>query len=115
MDGYAMPDTPPDLKLTRYLIHSSYGWAGSIGKGFFDLHSGGLVIWNIWSDGTIEGLHKSFINAQINSDDVKNFNELADDRGLPRAYGRWKIFSVIEKFNDQELIKGSTDRVKKRT
>ena len=104
-----MSDTTPDLKLTRYLIHSCYGWTGNVEKGFFDLNSGGLVIWNIWSDGTIEGLHKSFINAQINSNDVKNFNELADDRGLPRSYGMWKIFSVIEKFDDQDLIKGAIE------
>jgi len=109
-DEYTMSDTTPDLKLTRYLIASRYGWTGWTEKGFFDLNSGGLVIWNIWNNGTIEGLHQALVNAQTNSDYVKNFNKLADTRGIPRDYGAWKMFSVIEKFDDQDLIKGAIGR-----
>lgn len=97
-----MEDITPDLKLTRYLIDSCYGWTGWTEKGFFDLNSGGLVIWNIWNNGTIEGLHQALVNAQTNSDYVKNFNKLADTREIPRDYGTWKMFSVIEKFDDRE-------------
>jgi len=86
------------MKTKKYLIQSSYGFVGSHNGRHYSIIGSGLSIWSITSDGSAEGLHKGFLDAQQGSATALEINEHMRREGVPIDLARWLLFSVVERF-----------------
>jgi hypothetical protein len=76
------------------LVVSSYGYHSFGSYGSIAINS--TAMWKLTYDGSMEGMKNALIDAQKNSSIVAEFKKIAKEQGVPEAWGKWLLFSVID-------------------